>query len=154
MSRQEDSSINFWKYVDNSDIDGCWMWRGVKTANGYGLFRFFGVKRLAHRIAYSLCLGHIPECKYIDHACCNRLCANPMHLRVCTHSENCRNQRLRAQNTSGFKGVSRDKKKWRAYINIDGKYKHLGVFDTPEEAHKKYCEVALTVYGPFFNPGA
>lgn len=154
MSHQQDSSVNFWKHVDNSDIDGCWTWTSTKTANGYGLFRYFGVKRLAHRIAYTLCLGPIPDGKYIDHACCNRLCVNPSHLRPCTHSENCRNQKRRGLNTSGFKGVSRDKNKWRAYVNIDGKYKHLGVFSTPEEAHKKYCEVASTEYGPFFNPGA
>jgi hypothetical protein len=36
---------------------------------------------------------------------------------------------------SGFKGVTADKDKWRAKIKIDGKYKTLGKFDTPEEAH-------------------
>lgn len=35
----------------------------------------------------------------------------------------------------GYKGVTADKDKWRAKYKIDGKYKTLGKFDTPAEAH-------------------
>lgn len=47
---------------------------------------------------------------------------------------------LRADNTSGYRGVSWHKKlnKWYSYINIKGKKKHLGMFENKEDAAKAY----------------
>ena len=61
------------------------------------------------------------------------------------HPDNCRfvsqkinhsNKRMRSDNKTGFVGVSFDKdtNKYRARIHIDGKYKHLGLFNTANEA--------------------
>lgn len=81
---------------------------------------------------------------------------NPLHnwrsnLRMATRSQNGANRRVPKNNTSGFKGVSyhSQRHKWRATIQFNGKYMHLGLFNSPEEAHKKYCEVAKELYGEF-----
>lgn len=58
-------------------------------------------------------------------------------LRVVTHAENCRNQRR--TNKHGFKGVSRRSNgTYRAIAKLNGKFKHLGYFDTAEEAGAAY----------------
>jgi hypothetical protein len=87
----------------------------------------------------------------VDHIHRNKLDNRKSHLRVCTTSENCRNQRMASHNTSGLKGAcwsARDKK-WRATIGIHGKQKGLGYFDTAEEAHAAYCKAAKLYHGEF-----
>lgn len=73
---------------------GCWLWRGGKDRCGYGLYSV-GTKRfMAHRMAYELMVGPIPEGMQIDHVkargCTNRHCVNPAHLEVVTLQENVR----------------------------------------------------------------
>ena len=73
------------------------------------------------------------------------------NLRVCSHSENMRNQQLRSNNTSGFKGVHWSKRegKWRAMIQLHGKRQHLGFFPTPEAAAQAYDAAAIRYFGEF-----
>lgn len=65
----------------------CLEWTGVRC-NGYGQIWFSGRMRLAHRIAYELVVGPIPEGLTIDHLCRNRACVNTDHLDPCTGKEN------------------------------------------------------------------
>lgn len=84
----------FWAKVEKhgdgcSCCGGCWHWRSSKRA-GYGLFSD-GPKRLsAHRTAYELLVGPIPEGLSLDHLCRNTGCVNPDHLEPVTHQENVR----------------------------------------------------------------
>lgn len=73
------------------------------------------------------------------------------NLRICSRSENLRNQQVRSANTSGYKGVCWDKwaGKWKAAIRISGKLHHLGRFHTPEAAAKAYDKAALQHFGEF-----
>jgi hypothetical protein len=77
------------------------------------------------------------------------------NLRAATRTQNRMNTKLQRNNTSGFKGVSPDKRtgKWIARLAINGKLTHLGVFDKPEAAHRRYCEAAIEHYGPYANDG-
>jgi len=84
---------------------------------------------LGHRVAWALHYGAWPT-GIIDHINRDGLDNRLLNLRVVSHGVNNRNSRRPANNTSGKRGVSYDAKndKWVAYIDIDGKRKHLGRF--------------------------
>lgn len=79
---------------------------------------------------------------YVDHINHDTLDNTSGNLRNVSRSGNLQNQRLHTNNTSGFRGVSWDKKrqKWQVQISLNGIYKHLGYFDdmmiAAETAHK------------------
>jgi len=90
-----------------------------------------------------------PEVDHIDGDPLNNCLSN---LRWCTRAENNRNVGKRITNTSGYTGVSFHKAsgKWQAYIYVNGKNKHLGLFHTKEEAAAVYEEAAKELHGEFF----
>ena len=92
----------------------------------------------------------------IDHINGNGLDNRRANLRTATDSENQRNRGAQKNSTSGFKGVSLEKKggKWRAKINVNKKVHHLGYHDTPEIAYAVYCEAAKKHHGEFANVDA
>ena len=64
-------------------------WTSTTLLNGYGQFRRYGRQQYAHRVAWELCNGPIPEGLQIDHLCRNRRCVRPDHLELVTASVNC-----------------------------------------------------------------
>lgn len=59
---------------------GCWIWQKSKQPTGYGQLRVGKKTLYAHRVAYEVFKGPIPEGLQIDHLCRNRECVNPEHL--------------------------------------------------------------------------
>lgn len=98
----------FWAKVRKTD--GCWPWTGLVERGGYGRLRWRRRMAMAHRVAYELSTGPIPEGFELDHTChtaaaargacaggdeCpHRACVNPAHLEPVTHR------------TNGLRGVS------------------------------------------------
>lgn len=82
------NATRFWEKVEKTDT--CWNWAAYKRADGYGEFWLNGQSRYAHRVAYELEVGEIPEGLTIDHLCRNTSCVNPSHLEPVTHAENVR----------------------------------------------------------------
>ena len=102
----------------------------------------------AHRLIWLYHFGVMPE-NDIDHINGNPADNRLENLRLATRAENKQNLRKpRTDNKSGYLGVSKNRKKWIAQIGINGKYHHLGSFDTPELAHEAYLE-AKTKLHPF-----
>lgn len=91
----------------------------------------------------------------VDHANGDTLDNCRDNLRLATRSQNNANKKMSKSNTSGYKGVSWDKKKgkWLASITKDRKQYNLGYFDTPQEAHETYKTKAIELFGEFANFG-
>lgn len=90
VCRRADPIKDFWDKVDKtSSPNGCWLWTG-KTDDGYGNVNIMGFRR-AHRLAYTLIKGPIPDELFLLHKCPNkhnRLCVNPDHMKPGTKQEN------------------------------------------------------------------
>lgn len=80
----------FWAKVDVPDADTawedeCWAWAASLDGKGYGQMSKPGGGHLrAHRVAYELVVGPIPDGLQLDHLCRNRACVNPAHLEPVT----------------------------------------------------------------------
>ena len=83
-----DWATRFWTKVRKGD--GCWEWTAGQSKAGYGLFWLDGGMRSAHRVAYELEHGPIPDGLQIDHLCRNRLCVRASHMEAVTQRENVR----------------------------------------------------------------
>ena len=78
----------FWAKVNKSGPNGCWEWTGA-LSRGYGSIGVTGyLQQGAHRIAYLILVGQIPERMHLDHLCRNPKCVNPAHLEPVTSREN------------------------------------------------------------------
>lgn len=101
-SRIKESSIQ-------DDESGCWNWRLRKDRGGYGRmriqmgsadsFRFEG----AHRYAYLIFKGEIPEGMEVCHTCDNPACVNPEHLWLGTHQQNMQDMHSKGRGPKGYK---------------------------------------------------
>jgi hypothetical protein len=84
----------FWHYVELSQGTDCWLWRGGLNGAGYGVFasgsRTDGSLRsvMAHRYAYELLVGPIPDGLYPDHLCRIPACVRPTHIELVTPQVN------------------------------------------------------------------
>ena len=81
-------SERFWPKVEKHGLNGCWVWTGAQTPEGYGMF-WNGHRRVgAHRFAFENSTGPIPAGLQLDHLCRIPSCVNPTHLEPVTRSVN------------------------------------------------------------------
>lgn len=85
----------------------------------------------------------------VDHINGNGLDNRRVNLRECSTQQLALGRAPSKENKTGYKGVSKDRSKFRAHITVNGKRVHLGTFSTPEEAALAYDASARIHYGPF-----
>jgi hypothetical protein len=124
--------VRFWRRV-RKDQD-CWTWTGPLLQDGYGQIRWNGKTLGAHRAAYQLLVGPVPDHLWVLHTCNNPSCVNPLHLYLGTVEDNNRD-RDRAGRQARLRGPlnGHDKLTWEKVAEIrtlyaDGQqtYKSLG----------------------------
>ncbi len=106
---------------------------------------------MAHRLAWMIHYGIIPS-RNLDHINGDPQDNRIVNLRLASQSENLRNSRLRKDNTSGYKGVSWDKKsqRWQVYIKPEGRNTiALGRFAILEDAIEARKSAEQQYHGEF-----
>ena len=106
-----------------------------------------GIERMHRRL-----LGLLPgDPRDGEHEDLDKLNNQRYNLRAATRSQNVQNAPLRADNKSGFKGVSwrLDQGRWQAQINTGHRNRHLGYFSDPALAHEFRCLAADMCHGEF-----
>jgi hypothetical protein len=114
---------------------------------------FRRVTRLVHRLVAIAFIPNPASKPSVDHINGDKVDNRVTNLRWSTPEENLRNQRRRKSNTSGCIGVSFDRRtrKFHAYISMNLKRRHLGVFATIDEAARVSVTARRAVFGEFFN---
>jgi hypothetical protein len=122
---------------------------GTLNSDGYLKIAIQKIDFKAHRVAWIMHHGSVPlPGQVIDHINGNSTDNRARNLRLCWPQENQQNSRRPKNNTSGFKGVAKCLDKFRAYICHNRKQLHLGVFETPQEAHSAYLKAAQKLRWP------
>lgn len=75
-------------YTKPEPLTGCHIWHGPLKPGGYGCLQYQGRIWLAHRLAWTLKHGPIPEGMILCHRCDVKRCVNPDHLALGTRADN------------------------------------------------------------------
>ena len=95
MKYRNDPGARLWpRLTPNGE---CMEWTGTRNEHGYGGLRVDGRLVKAHRFAYELACGPIPDGLDVLHSCDNPPCCNPAHLELTTHLTNQRRRAKRAK---------------------------------------------------------
>ena len=126
---------------------------GSIDSHGYLQTKHNGIVYLNHRLIWLMHYGWLP--KLIDHVNGNKTDNRIENLRQATPQQNQHNAKRRVDNKSGVKGViwRKDSRKWRADIQVNGKRRSLGCFDSIENAKEFIMLTREMLHKNFANNG-
>lgn len=101
-----------WDLVDRTG--DCWLWTGSANEDGYGSVRVGPTSILAHRAAYLLRHGIIPDGLCVCHSCDTPPCCNPSHLFLDSHRGNMGDMKSKGRR----KGVGAGAENGRAKLTL------------------------------------
>jgi HNH endonuclease/AP2 domain len=151
LSYDPESGLLHWRHPKKGLAAGSTA--GSVTARGYVRICLNKNRYSAHRLAWLIVHGDLPKGE-LDHINGIRSDNRLINLRPATRQQNGMNMKNSGRNKTGYKGVyRRSSGKWAAQIMVGGKTKTLGAFQTPQDAHKAYCQMAKKLFGEFANYG-
>lgn len=149
-----DSGKVFWKVKTRKTKAGDEAGFSRGTMENDYLCAFLDNKKYyLHRLCWFLHYGfHPPKGEMIDHINQKKNDNRLSNLRLASKKDNSGNMPIISTNTSGYRGVSWDKRRqaWAAYINRNNKKKHIGFYKTPILAAKAYDAYAIDYFGSFY----
>lgn len=133
---------------DSNDLDLVIKYTWYVDVLGYALAHDKGKIIKLHRL-----LMHPPKNMYVDHIDRNPMNNTRRNLRICSTHQNCFNQGLRSDNTTGYKGVRYDKRGKMLVVRIGFKGKRYTIGRFPpekiKEAAKAYNQKAIELFGEY-----
>lgn len=129
----------------------CIVWTGATNRHGYGQLQVNGRMVYAHRYSWERTNGTIPDDRILDHACWERSCVNPEHLRLATISQNSAylSGARKGRKHDLPRGVTRRGRGYEAAVQSGGIRHYLGTFSTPEEASAAAEAKRAILFGAF-----
>ena len=123
---------------------------GSITPKGYRYIQAKGRKYPAHHLVWYFETGSFPSL-FIDHIDGNKLNNHFSNLREVTIKQNNENRGKQKNNSSGYKGVTFNKRlsKFIAQIQHNSKQFHIGTFDTALEASQAYEQKAKSLFSNY-----
>lgn len=126
---------------------------GTIRGDGYVIARINGVNTCLHRVVWTFVNGS-PGDMDIDHIDRNPSNNRIGNLRLASRQQNIANSRLRKNNSSNAKGVTRSRGgRWVASIHISGSLRYIGTYDTVTEASDAYMRAARSAFNEFATLG-
>lgn len=123
-----------------------------KTGEKYWIVGINKKRYYAHNLVFLWHNNFTPEWpNVIDHIDSDGTNNKIENLRVATPVQNAINRKKHLNNKSGTTGVywHKSAKKWSAFVSVNNKRKHLGLFETIEQAIQKRQEIQKQIYGEF-----
>ena len=117
---------------------------GTVNEEGYLRIQLHSALYFSHRIVWAILKREDPLEFFLDHINGDRLDNRIENLRKATKKQNACNQKA----AKGYY-FSKRNKKWRAAIRLNGKSKHLGLFDTEQQAREAYLRAKEKLHGEF-----
>lgn len=104
----------FISHIDKVTGASCWLWKLSKDKDGYGRFALPGKKNMqAHRMAWIIANGPIPDGLEVMHDCDVRACCRPSHLKLGTHAENMADRDRKGR---AAKGIQNGNYQWKGRL--------------------------------------
>lgn len=136
----------FMSRVEPEPNTGCWLWTGPSNSKGYGKtthgFMPSGAGRivLAHRMAWIIRFGSIPDGLCVLHRCDNPPCVNTDHLFLGTQGDNSTDKARKCRGVTSRKGLPFGVKTcvngtlFGSQVRYRGVKHYLGSYPTAAEA--------------------